>query len=263
MSLSAALSKREVCSVAEDSVPVSLLENSQGWRELTEAVEDGRCAQSLSVTLPAAMQQLFVERFGKLRLGDGPVWNEGGHPDLIYAGSIAAPPGIDECRKLQGELALHPLQASMRIAVVWCADKLSPESANSLLKLTEEPPEHGCVVFVSEEGKLLPTIKSRVWSIHIDLPEELVKPRPVPVTPEEWAAWLEEGKKSGAEILYLEMDGWIKFLTEKGDYVKAAEVESLTRLMEQKRLSVPMIQDLAFAVLKEGIPYEQISGSIW
>ena len=45
--------------------------------------------------------------------------------------------------------------------------------------------------------------------------------------------------------------------------MKAAEMESLIRLMEQKRLSVPMIQDLVFAVLKEGTPYGQIFGDIW
>lgn len=247
--------------MAEDAR--GLLENSQGWHEIMAAVEAGRCPQSMAVTLPSAMQELFVSLYGRLLLGDGDAWSDGAHPDMISAGTPTTPPGIDECRSLQTELALHPVSSSRRLAVVWCADKLKAEASNSLLKVTEEPPEHGCIIFVSEEGKLIPTIKSRVWSVHIDLPDELVKPRPHPVTPEQWAAWIEGGKKSGAEILYLEMDGWIKFLTENGDYVKAAELESLTRLMEQKHLSVPMIQDLAFAVLKEGIPYEQVSGSLW
>lgn len=241
---------------------VELLENSQGWREIVSAMEAGRCPQSLAVTLPSAMQGLFVERYGRLALGDDSSWNEGKHPDLVSAGSVSAPPSIDECRVLQGELALHPMKAEKRLAVIWSADKLSMEASNSLLKLTEEPPERGLIVFISEEGNLIPTIRSRVWSIHVDLPEELVKARPHPVTAEDWAAWIENGKKAGAEILYLEIDGWIKFLTEKGDYAKAADMESLTRLMEQKRLSVPMIQDLAFAVLKEGISYEQISGNL-
>lgn len=210
------------------------------------------------------MQELFVERYGKLLLGDSPAWKDGTHPDLVHAGRYLTQPSIDDCRTLQGELGLHPVISERRLAVIWSADKLSLEAANSLLKLTEEPPLHGYVLYISEEDKLIPTIKSRVWSISIELPEELVRSRPHPETPEEWAAWMDNSnKKAGAEILYLEIESWIKHLTETGDFVKAAEMESLIRLMEQKRLSVPMIQDLTFAVLKEGIPYEQIFGSVW
>lgn len=241
----------------------AILENSNGWRELVSAVESRLCPQSIAAVVPSAMQQMFVERYGRMILGDSPVWKDGTHPDLISAGKYLTPPSIDECRTLQGELGLHPLVADRRLAVVWCADKLSIEASNSLLKVTEEPPSTGCVLYVSEEDKLIPTIKSRVWGLHIDLPEELVTPRRHPVSPEEWAAWIENGRKSGAEILYLEIESWIRFLTDNGDYVRASDLESLIRIMEQKRLSVPMIQDLTFAVLKEGIPCEQIFGRFW
>lgn len=116
---------------------------------------------------------------------------------------------------LQGELGLHPIVSDKRLAVVWFADKLSLEASNSLLKLTEEPPVHGSILFVSEEDKLIPTIKSRVWSIYIDLPEELVKPRRHPSSPDEWAEWIENSKKNSTELVYLEIDSWIKFLSEK------------------------------------------------
>lgn len=51
-----------------------------------------------------------------------------------------------------------------------------------------------------------------MWSIHIDLPDEIVKPRPHPSLAEEWAAWIESGKKSSPEILYLEIESWTKIL---------------------------------------------------
>lgn len=152
---------------------LSVLQASQGWKDITSSVNMKRCPQSVAVALPEIMQKMFVENYGRLILGDSPVWNEGNHPDLIHAGKHLAPPSIDECRTLQGELALHPLVSDRRMAVIWCAEKLSLEASNSLLKLTEEPPEHGCILFVSEEDKLIPTIKSRVWSVHIDLPEKL------------------------------------------------------------------------------------------
>lgn len=252
---------KEVISVIDGSA--AILRDSQGWNELVSAVKMKRCPQSVAVVVPHVMQELFVEMYGKLMLGESPVWKEGRHPDLISAGKYLTPPSIDDCRMLQGELGLHPLISDRRLAVIWSAEKLSLEASNSLLKLTEEPPESGCVVFISDEDKLIPTIKSRVWSIHIDLPEEFIKPRPHPESPEEWAAWIENGKKKEAAIIYLEIEGWIKHLTETGDFVKAGNLESLIRIMELKRLSVSMIQDLIFMVLKEGIPCEQIFGNLW
>ena len=95
------------------------------------------------------------------------------------------------------------------------------------------------------------------------MPEELVKPRRHPSSPDEWAEWIENSKKNSTELVYLEIDSWIKFLSEKKDYRTASALESSVRIMEQKRLSVSMIQDVVFAVLKEGIPCEQIFGNIW
>ena len=245
------------------SDPNTLLVSSRGWVELSAAISGGHIPQSVGAVVPSALQQVFAERYGKLLLGENGWNDDGAHPDLVNAGKYMTPPSIDECRTLPGELALHPIMADRRLAVVWAADKLSVEASNSLLKLAEEPPSCGCILFMAEEDKLIPTIKSRVWSIYIDVPEELVKPRPYPAAPAEWAAWLEGGKKNGAEMLFFEIESWIKDLTDKGDFVKAAELETLARVMGQKRLSAPMIQDLAFAFLKEGIPCEQIFGNIW
>ncbi len=232
---------------------LAVLEASQGWKEIVAAVGMKRCPQSVAVVLPETIQKMFVENYGKLILGDSPVWKDGAHPDLVQAGRHLEPPSIDDCRTLQGELALHPLVSDRRMAVIWSADKLSLEASNSLLKLTEEPPEHGCILFVSEEDKLIPTIKSRVWSVRID---------PHPGSPEEWAEWIADGRKKDPEILCLEIGSWIRHLTEKGNFKRAAELDSLVRLMGSKRLSVPMIQDLTYMVVKEGIPCEQIFGNI-
>ncbi len=237
---------------------LSVLEASHGWKDIISAVSMKRCPQSVAVALPEIMQEMFVENYGKLILGDSPVWKDGTHPDLIHAGKHLVPPSIDECRTLQGELALHPLVSKRRMAVIWCADKLSLEASNSLLKLTEEPPIHGCILFVSEEDKLIPTIKSRVWSIRIELPGEIVQAKPHPVSTEEWVEWIASGKKSNTDILYLEIGSWIMDLTEKGKFREAADLDSLVRLMRSKRLSVPMIQDLTYMVIKEGVPCEQI-----
>ena len=241
---------------------ISILESSQGWKDITSAVGMKRCPQSVAVALPEIMQKMFVENYGRLILGDSPVWKEGSHPDLRHAGKHLGPPSIDECRTLQGELALHPLVSDRRMAVIWCAEKLSLEASNSLLKLTEEPPEHGCILFVSDEDKLIPTIKSRVWSVRIELPVEIAQAKPYPLFDEEWAEWIASGRKKDPEILYLEIGSWIRDLSEKGKFREAADLDSLVRLMGSKRLSVPMIQDLTYMVIKEGVPCEQIFSNL-
>ena len=240
-----------------------LIESSAGWRELSAAAAENRLPQSAGAVIPRVMQETFAEMFGRLVLGDGELWHDGKHPDMIYAGKITSAPPIDECRRLQGELALHPLSAKRRLAVVWNASNLSAESSNSLLKITEEPPLHGNILFISDEDKLLPTIKSRIWLVHIDLPEEMMQPKAMPEGYDEWASWMEKAKKSSPEILLLEMQSWERALIRKNDYGKAAEIDFLVRIMEQKHISVPLIEDTVFALFKEEVPDEQIFGGLW
>lgn len=240
----------------------ALIEASGGWRELS-AAEGGRLPQSAGVVIPRVMQETFAEMYGRLVLGDDNLWREGRHPDMISAGDVATPPNIDDCRRLQGELALHPLSARRRLAVVWMAARLSAEASNSLLKITEEPPAHGNILFISEEDNFIPTIKSRIWLVHVELPEEMSKAQPMPRSNEEWARWMDVGRKPSPEILYLEMQAWARDFAQKNDYKKAAEIDFLVRIMEQRRLSVPVIEDLVFALFKEEVPNEQIFGGLW
>ena len=241
----------------------ALIEASGGWRELSAAAEGGRLPQSAGVVIPRVMQETFAEMYGRLVLGDDNLWREGRHPDMISAGDAATPPNIDDCRRLQGELALHPLSARRRLAVVWMAARLSAEASNSLLKITEEPPAHGNILFISEEDNFIPTIKSRIWLVHVELPEEMSKAQPMPRSNEEWARWMDVGRKPSPEILYLEMQAWARDFAQKNDYKKAAEIDFLVRIMEQRRLSVPLIEDLVFALFKEEVPNEQIFGGLW
>lgn len=242
---------------------VSLIEKSKAWLEFSLAAEAGRLPQSVAVSLPSVMHSTFAEMYGKLLLGDDSLWVDGSHPDMICAGSPTAAPTINDCRRLQGELALHPVAAKRRLAVVWTADKLAIEASNSLLKITEEPPVHGCILFLLEENNLIPTIKSRVWSVYVDLPAEMTQPAPAPSSLGEWARWMDSARKPSPEILFLEMQGWVSDFAGKEDYMRASELDSLIRIMEQRRLSAAMIEDAAFALLKEDVPYEKILGGLW
>lgn len=241
-----------------------VLEKSSGWQQIIMSVNAGKVPQSVAAIVPAIAQIFFVTAYSRLLLSDDG-WSEGKHPDLIEIGSQDKAPSIEECRTLNEELSLHPVCAQRRLAVIWCADKLSLEAENSLLKITEEPPANSCVLFISEENKLLPTIKSRVWSVNIDLPEEYINAVVPPASAQQWAEWISKtsgGKKGDIDTLFLEMQGWIKYYIEHNNYKKASETELLIKLSNRKNMSLSMVQDIAFAVLQEGIACEKIFSGV-
>jgi DNA polymerase III subunit delta' len=61
------------------------------------------------------------------------------------------------------DLALKPLMGGRRIGIIDDADWFTPESANSLLKLLEEPPPGALLILIgTSRNRQLPTILSRV-----------------------------------------------------------------------------------------------------
>jgi DNA polymerase III subunit delta' len=74
---------------------------------------------------------------------------------------------------LRREAAKPPTLASRRLFLIAEAQHLvpqesSPEAANALLKLLEEPPDHAVFVLTSSEvGRILPTIRSRSVPVHL------------------------------------------------------------------------------------------------
>ncbi len=82
-------------------------------------------------------------------------------------------------RNLKKEASRGPAVGTRRVFVLAEAQELvsqeaSPEAANALLKLLEEPPDSCRFVLTSSEpGRLLPTVESRTTSLHVpSLPED-------------------------------------------------------------------------------------------
>jgi DNA polymerase-3 subunit delta' len=75
--------------------------------------------------------------------------------------------GIATVRLLQRRAALTPVEGGKRIVIVGEADRLvpqesSPEAANALLKLLEEPPPGSMFILTTvDPGLMLPTVRSR------------------------------------------------------------------------------------------------------
>lgn len=88
----------------------------------------------------------------------------GNHPDLHRL----APEGAGEqirlaqVQGLTAELALMPMEAPLRVAIIESAHRLNPDAQNALLKTLEEPVGRACMVLCADDpGTILPTVASR------------------------------------------------------------------------------------------------------
>lgn len=80
------------------------------------------------------------------------------------------------------ELSMSPQASDRRVAIIDDAQKMSPESANALLKTLEEPPAQSLILLICDHpDNLLPTIRSRCQNVRffplteVDLKELLNK----------------------------------------------------------------------------------------
>ncbi len=69
---------------------------------------------------------------------------------------------VEQIRKMQEKIAEKPIISSKKVYIIDEADCMSEEAQNCLLKTLEEPPQYAIIILiVSNESKILPTIKSR------------------------------------------------------------------------------------------------------
>ena len=77
---------------------------------------------------------------------------------------------IERIREVQKEMSLFPSHGNYRALIVNNAHKMNKASQNALLKTIEEPNETSIIILIThEEGKLLPTVKSRCQKIKFNL----------------------------------------------------------------------------------------------
>ena len=81
---------------------------------------------------------------------------------------------IDQVRQVQRDARLKPFEGSCRVVIIDGAESLSEETANSLLKILEEPPDGVILVLLATDASsVLPTITSRC---------KLLELRPLPLS---------------------------------------------------------------------------------
>ncbi|MDR1944150.1 MAG: DNA polymerase III subunit delta' [Synergistaceae bacterium] len=247
---------------------------SPEWAELSKTISDGRAPHALAAVVPREIAESFRDSFARKVLclsgaGDDGCescrsWTRDGHPDMIIGGRPGEPPGIADCLDLQWQMYLKPVTAPGRLGVISAAESLSLPAANSLLKITEEPPPGGRILFIAERDEFIQTIRSRVWlfSLGAHFQKPALKPETPPETPLEWAAWIEKTKKISLEELALEVGCWVLELCERGEWKMASTLETILSVAQKRRLSVSMAQDALFALLMGGVEVWKISGDL-
>ncbi|MDR1516221.1 MAG: hypothetical protein LBS45_11055 [Synergistaceae bacterium] len=247
---------------------------SAEWRKLEGMLACGGAPQSLAAVVPAEVWDDFINRFARLVLcfsGTGDdgcascaAWTQSGHPDMIVAGKLGEPPGIADCLDFQWLMSLKPVVSPGRLGVIPSADCLSLPAANSLLKITEEPPAGSRILFMAERDEFIPTIRSRVWMFGLGERKEQVTVRPAfpPRCPEEWAEWLGNTRKSSLDDITAEVLAWALDLCGRGEWRLAASLENAVFLAKKRHFPVSMAQDALFAVLMEGVNDEKLFGDL-
>jgi len=88
--------------------------------------------------------------------------DSGNFPEVIFYCPDEGTIKIEKIRELSKFLYFHPGEGTRRVIVIDGAEKLTPQAANSLLKILEEPPGGAIFILIAPgpEG-LLPTIVSR------------------------------------------------------------------------------------------------------
>jgi DNA polymerase-3 subunit delta' len=94
----------------------------------------------------------------------------GSHPDLIFAEHSGKKSGfsVDTVREICRDAVVAPNDSDKKIYIFTDCDNISISAQNTLLKLTEEPPEHVLLVFTAvSESAFLGTMLSRMMRIAV------------------------------------------------------------------------------------------------
>lgn len=89
------------------------------------------------------------------------------HPDFMFVDSEDGKSiKIGQIRLLQENISEKPIVSAKKVYIINNSDLMTVEAQNCLLKTLEEPPEYATIILVlSNESKLLNTIKSRCTKI--------------------------------------------------------------------------------------------------
>lgn len=96
-------------------------------------------------------------------------FSSGNNPDFTYIEPEGKNIKIEQIRAIQTKIIEKPVNSNKKVYIINDADTMTKEAQNCLLKTLEEPPEYIVIILiVSNENKMLNTIKSRCMKITFD-----------------------------------------------------------------------------------------------
>ncbi|MGI6075275.1 MAG: DNA polymerase III subunit delta' [Pyramidobacter sp.] len=249
-----------------------LLQNNEHWLDLLRFIKSGSVPGSMGIVMHVPWQRetaLLLARHVLCETGTAcgackscRSWVEDEHPDLLTAGEPDVPAPVEECRAKASDLSLSPVVAPVRLLVFYAPEKMSPGAVNSLLKITEEPPPHGHILYMMNKADILPTLRSRLWMLSFNIEEEIAPLCP-PSKPSEWLEWLRANDKKDAQDWYAMAHGYAAWLCGQGRLERAGMLRQLAETAMTTHLSSAMWSDLLFLFLREEYSFENVFDDFW
>lgn len=106
------------------------------------------------------------------------LYENGSNPDFLRVAPEGASIGIDEIRRIQGDVSIKPMYSKRKVYVIENADRMTAQAQNCLLKTLEEPPPFAVILLTVENYEaMLETVRSRVLRLNFkkNAPEEVQK----------------------------------------------------------------------------------------
>lgn len=134
-----------------------LLQGPKGVGKATFAYHAARALLAQTPSFTQDAQDPLFRRVGARAHGDLFVLEQTQDED----GKVARDIPIASARALKASFARTAMEGGWRVGIVDSVDTLTPQGAQALLKLLEEPPQKCCLLLIHHGAPLLPTIVSR------------------------------------------------------------------------------------------------------
>ena len=144
---------------------------SSAWTGIEASWRNGQLAHAyLLQGAPYGAALRFAEKLLNLIFNNHPQVQTRAHPDIVWLEpqSKSRQITIDEIRDLIRQLSQTSFAGGWKVGVILCADRLTDQAANALLKTLEEPSARTLLILITDEPQaLLPTISSRCQRISL------------------------------------------------------------------------------------------------
>ena len=151
---------------------------SSAWTGIEASWRNGQLAHAyLLQGAPHGAALRFAEKLLNLIFNNHPQVQTRAHPDIVWLEpqSKSRQITIDEIRDLIRQLSQTSFAGGWKASVILCADRMTDQAANALLKTLEEPSARTLLILITDEPQaLLPTISSRCQRISLSDEDEEV-----------------------------------------------------------------------------------------